>query len=151
MGNLFNKDFIDFLSALNVSDVEYIIVGGYAVIYYGYNRTTGDLDIWINQTISNYEKLKKAFGIFGMSLFDMTQEKFLDNTTFDVFTFGRPPVCIDILTNVKGLEFTNAYDKSILTVFDGLSVRMIDIRDLVLSKKASNRPRDIDDINHLGI
>ncbi len=149
MGNILNQDFVDFLNALNTSEVEYIIVGGYAVIYHGYNRTTGDLDIWINHTSENYIKLQKAFGIFGMSLFDMTKEKFLNHSNFDVFTFGRPPVSIDILTKVKGLDFKEVFANSSLTEFDGVKVRMIDIRDLLITKKASSRPRDLDDINHL--
>ncbi len=149
MGNILNQDFIDFISALNTSEVEYIIVGGYAVIYHGYNRTTGDLDIWISRTSENYIKLQKAFGVFGMSLFDMTKEKFLNQANFDVFTFGRPPVSIDILTNVKGLDFNEVFANSSLTEFDGVKVRMIDILDLLISKKSSNRPRDLDDIDHL--
>lgn len=149
MGNILNQDFVDFLNALNTSGVEYIIVGGYAVIYHGYNRTTGDLDIWLNCTAENFISLQKAFGIFGMSLFDMTKEKFLNQPNFDVFTYGRPPVSIDILTNVKGLDFKEVFANSSLTEFDGVKVRMIDIRDLLITKKASNRPRDLDDINHL--
>ena len=124
-------------------------MGGYAVIYYGYNRTTGDIDIWLNRTEENYIKLEKAFGIFGMSFFDMTKEKFLNQTNYDVFTFGRPPVSIDLLTDLKGVEFKDVFANSTLTEFDGVNVRMIDIRDLITAKKASNRPRDIDDIDHL--
>ena len=149
MGNILNQDFVDFLKALNACDVEYIIVGGYAVIYHGYNRTTGDLDIWINPILGNYNKLTRAFEIFGMSLFDMTKEKFLNQDNYDVFTFGRPPISIDIMTNVKGLNFNRAFANSTLTEFDKVQVRMIDIRDLLIAKKASNRPKDIDDINHL--
>ena len=149
MGNILNQDFVDFLTALNASDVEYIIVGGYAVIYHGYNRTTGDLDIWIKPSHENYNKLLRAFGVFGMSSFDMTEEKFLNQVNYDVFTFGRPPVSIDILTNVKGLDFNNSFANSSLTEFDKVQVRMIDIHDLLTSKKASNRPKDMDDLNHL--
>ncbi len=150
MGNILNEDFVDFLNALNTSEVEYLLVGGYAVIFHGYNRTTGDLDIWVKQTSKNYLKLSSAFSIFGLSLFDMDEVKFLDKRDFDVFTFGRPPVSIDIITNIKGLEFDNAYQSSMETLFDNVKVRMIDLRDLKKAKRASGRPKDIDDLDHLG-
>lgn len=149
MANILNKDFKDFILALNNAEVEYIIVGGYAVIYHGYNRTTGDLDIWVNPTPENYSKLKMAFLLFGMSLFDMTEEKFLKLENYDVFTFGRPPICIEILTLVKGLVFKETYANSAKREFDGLTVRMIDIRDLIIAKKSANRLKDQDDIQHL--
>ncbi len=151
MGNTLNADFTEFIEALNKAEVEYILVGGYAVIFHGYNRTTGDLDIWVNPSPDNYQRLKKAFAHFGMSLFDMTEEKFMKTDNYDVFTFGRPPVCIEILTAVKGLEFGSAYKNSSLQNFDDVSVRMIDIRDLILAKKSVNRSKDKDDIEHLDI
>ena len=61
MANILNEDFTDFIQTLNACNVEYILVGGYAVIYHGYNRTTGDLDIWVNPTSANYRKLSIAF------------------------------------------------------------------------------------------
>ena len=72
MVNNLNQDFVEFIDALNKASVRYILVGGYAVIYHGYNRTTGDLDIWVEATKENYQFLKKAFSIFGMSLFNLT-------------------------------------------------------------------------------
>ena len=71
MGNIFNKDFQDFIKALNECNVEYILVGGYAVILHGYSRTTGDMDIWVNRNENNYDKLGLAFAKFGMPTFDM--------------------------------------------------------------------------------
>jgi predicted nucleotidyltransferase len=149
MSNILNDDFVDFLNALKECNVEYILVGGYAVIYHGYNRTTGDLDVWVNPTNENYRKLILAFNKFGLSLFDMTEELFLVNKELNVFTFGRPPVCIDLLTRLKGLNFDEVYPSSYQTEFSGVDVRMIDLLDLIRAKKASNRPKDIDDINHI--
>lgn len=91
MGNIFNQDFRDFILALNNNEVEYILVGGYAVILHGYSRITGDLDIWVNRTAENYKKLVAAFTIFKMPVFDMTEYNFLNNDNFDVFKFGRSP------------------------------------------------------------
>lgn len=149
MSNILNDDFVDFINALQDCKVEYILVGGYAVIYHGYNRTTGDLDVWVNPTKENYQKLILAFNKFGLSLFDMTEELFLVNKELNVFTFGRPPVCIDLLTRLKGLNFEEVYSNSYQTEFSGVQVRMIDLPDLIRAKIASNRPKDIDDVNHI--
>lgn len=149
MANIFNDDFRDFIEAMEQADVQYVLVGGYAVIFHGYSRTTGDLDIWVNPTAENYLRLKKAFSIFGMSLFNMTKENFLDIKNNEVFTFGKPPVCIDILTSVKGLEFVEVYKNAKSTNFDNIDLRIIDFNDLVIAKKAANRNKDKDDLEHL--
>ncbi len=150
MGNIFHDDFGDFIKALNNQQVEYILVGGYSVILHGYARTTGDMDIWVNPTPDNYKKLANAFHEFGMAVFDMTEKNFLQNKSIDVFTFGRPPVCIDIMKEVKGLDFASSYHHSVMVETDGLLVRLIDYRDLIKAKKASGRAKDINDIENLG-
>lgn len=94
MPNLFNPDFIDFLQALNKCEVEYILVGGYAVILHGYERVTADMDIWVRCTKENYNKIASAFSVFGMPTFDMTLDNFLNSEQWDVFRFGRKPVAI---------------------------------------------------------
>jgi hypothetical protein len=150
MSNVFNVDFQDFISALNQSDVSYMLVGGYAVILHGYARTTGDMDIWVQPTRENYQRLVKAFQVFGMPLFDMTESKFLDKDFYDVFSFGRPPVCIDIVTNITGVEFDAAHAKSQwFEIRDGLKVCSLSLNDLITSKKAAARNKDLDDIDHL--
>lgn len=149
MGNILNEDFLDFLKLFNEFQVEYILVGGYAVIFHGYNRTTGDLDVWVNPTIPNYKKMMMAFKAFGLSPFNMTEDLFLNSNENDVFTFGRPPVSIDILTKVKGLEFDKAFTNSSMVIFDGVEVNMIDLRDLKKAKMAAGRAKDMDDLEHL--
>jgi len=149
MGNIFYQDFRDFISSLNNNDVEYILVGGYSVIYHGYSRTTGDLDIWVNRTKENYTKLKKSFSQFGMSLFDMTEDNFLNHNEWNVFSFGNPPVSIDILINVKGLIFDECFSETKIFDDDGLKIKSISYKHLIEAKKASNRAKDIDDIQNL--
>ncbi len=149
MGNIFNEDFIDFINALNHYEVKYMVVGGYAVILHGYSRTTGDLDIWVDKTEKNYQRLFLAFQQFNMPVFDMTLENFLDKNRFDVFTFGVPPVCIDLLTSVKGLEFNAAFEHSAFITHEKIKLRLIDYRDLIAAKKSSGRNKDKDDIEHL--
>ena len=149
MANLFNDDFQDFLKALNDNKVEYVLVGGYSVILHGYSRTTGDLDIWVNKTAENYQNLIRAFEQFRMPVFDMTEANFLDNPRFDVFTFGRPPVSIDVMTALKGLVFEEAYQHSTSIEFEGIPIRLIQYEDLLKAKQAAGRSRDLNDIEQL--
>ncbi|MCB0580034.1 MAG: hypothetical protein KDD10_12095 [Phaeodactylibacter sp.] len=149
---VFYQDFLEFIQALNNHEVEYLLVGGYAVILHGYARTTGNMNIWVNPSEKNYKKLVLAFREFGMPVFDMTEENFLDASMFDVFTFGTSPVSIDIMTRVKGLAFGEAFPKAKSVELDeGLSVRLIALEDLLKAKRASGRARDFDDIRHLKI
>ena len=113
-GNIFSEDFRDFLSALTKQEVRYLLVGGFAVILHGYSRTTGDMDIWVERTPEKYLRIKQAFLQFGMPVFDMTENNFLSHPNWDVFTFGIPPVAIDMMVKVKGLEFESCFANSIL-------------------------------------
>jgi len=149
MSTIFNEDFREFIQSLNDNKVEYMLVGGYAVILHGYRRVTGDMDIWVNRTKENYSRLVKAFAQFGLSVFDMSEEKFLDADSADVFSFGRPPVSIDILTRLKGVGFDNAFSRAMQFDENGLIVRFIHLNNLIEAKKASGRYKDMDDIEKL--
>ncbi|MET6995935.1 hypothetical protein [Chitinophaga defluvii] len=149
MGTIFNSDFRDFIQALNNQHVQYILVGGYAVILHGYRRVTGDMDIWVNRTKENYVKLSRAFAEFGLSVFEMTEEKFLDTDTADVFSYGRPPVSIDIITKLKGVNFDEAFAQAQTFSEEGLVIRFIHLNNLIQAKKAAGRHKDLDDIEKL--
>ena len=149
MGDIFNEDFQDFLKALLKANVDFILVGGYAVILHGYSRTTGDMDVWVDRTQTNYKKLTLAFQYFGMPVFDMTEGKFLDVKNFDVFSFGVEPRQIDILTKVKGLNFKESFGNAKLIDVEGIPLNMLSREDLILAKRAAGRHRDLDDIENL--
>jgi len=149
MGNIFNDDFRDFIAALNKNEVKYILVGGFAVILHGYSITTGDMDSWVERTLQNYIRLKQAFVDFGMPVFDMTSDNFLSHPIWDVFTFGVPPVAIDIMVKVKGLDFNENYNQSVLFEDDDLKIRTLHKDQLIAAKKESNRPKDQADIENL--
>jgi hypothetical protein len=148
MANIFNEHFRDFIQALNENEVEYILVGGMAVILHGYVRGTGDMDIWVNKTKDNYKKLVNAFTQFGMPVFDMTEKAFLGNE-FDVWGIGVQPVRIEIMTAVKGLDFEETYKLSQFYDEEGLKIRFINLNHLIEAKKAAGRFRDLDDIDQL--
>lgn len=148
MADYFNEDFRDFLKAFNNHHVEYILVGGMAVILHGYVRTTGDMDIWVKKTRDNYGRIVKAFDEFRMPVFDMTENNFLSDK-FDVWMFGVEPVKIELMTAVKGLDFDEAFKKSLIHQEDDLPVRFLHINSLIDAKKAAGRYKDLDDINQL--
>jgi hypothetical protein len=147
--HLLNQDFVDFLKSLQKFKVESILVGGYAVILHGYHRTTGDLDIWVKPTAENYERLQASFKDFGLPLNAISMEDFLASDQADVFTFGRPPVALDILTKVKGLEFDQAIETSEAVLVDGAPVQLLSVRSLKDAKIAAGRHKDLDDLEHL--
>lgn len=148
MADIFNEHFREFIQALNEHEVEYVLVGGMAVILHGYVRGTGDMDVWVNKTKENYSRLKKAYRQFGMPLFDMTEENFLGEQ-YDVFGIGVQPVKIEVMTNVKGLLFDETYAMAQTYDEDGLKIKFIHINHLIQAKKASGRFRDLDDIEQL--
>ncbi len=149
MGNIFNEDFREFIQHLNLSKVRYILVGGYSVILHGYSRTTGDMDIWVDKTLDNYRRIKRAFLSFGMPMFDMTEQNFLNHPDWEVFTFGRPPSSIDIMIKVKGMDFNECYNNAVFFEEDGLQIRTIHLNNLISAKKASGRSKDINDLENL--
>lgn len=149
MGNLFHPDFRDFIKAIHKHNVDYILVGGYAVILHGYERVTADMDIWVRCNKENYEKLQDAFLTFGMPVFDMTLSNFLDAEKWDVFRFGRKPVAIDIMTKVKGLSFDEAFQHATLVKVDDIQVRLIQYEHLLSAKKQAGRAKDMDDLENL--
>ena len=149
MGNIFNPDFRDFISALNQEEVRYILVGGYSVILHGYPRTTGDMDLWVERSVENYQRIKNAFAVFGMPVFDMTEDNFLHHPIWDVFTFGSPPVAIDIITKLEGMDFAAAFSKAVFFTDDELQVRTIHRNDLIEAKKLAGRSKDQNDLEHI--
>lgn len=149
MADLFNADFQAFLKSLNSAGVEYVLVGGYSVIYHGYPRTTGDMDIFVKVDRANYIALKSAFESFQLPLFDLTAENFLSNDRIDVFSYGRAPVRIEILKKISGLTFDEVYNEAINAEIDGIPIRIINLHHLISNKRSSKRYKDLDDIENL--
>jgi hypothetical protein len=106
------------------------------------------MDIWVKKTTDNYKQLVNAFHDFHMPVFDMTGDKFMSEE-FDVWSFGREPVKIEIMTAVKGLDFDDALKSAQYYIEDGLYVRHLHLNTLIAAKKASGRFKDLDDIEQL--
>lgn len=146
MPNLFNVDFLEFLELLSKHKVDYILVGGYAVILHGYGRSTGDMDLWINQTPENYYKLKAAYKDFGAPIFSIED---FDSEKFDVWSIGVEPRKIEILTKVSGLHFEESFKNCNWLALEEIKVPYIDFDDLIKNKTASGRLKDLLDIEQL--
>ena len=112
-------------------------------------RTTGVLDIFVEVSKSNYQKLVQAFEQFQMPIFDMTEDSFLHQTTINVYTFGRPPVCIEILKEITGFTFQEINNNALNTVFEEIPMKVIHLNDLKRNKQMSGRPKDLNDLENL--
>lgn len=146
MPNLFNKDFLDFLQLLDKYNVDFLLVGGYAVILHGYARSTGDMDLWVNQNEENYSKLKKVYEEFGAPIFSL-EEFFSDK--FDVWSMGVEPRKIEVLTKVSGLNFIESKSHCDWINEKDFKVPYIDFEDLMKNKLASGRLKDLLDYQQL--
>ena len=133
---------------LNRHKVEYLVIGGVAVIAHGYPRSTGDVDFWYRPTTENYLNLLTAFKDLGVD----TQD--LDRLVFDPKkSFLRIPalgIKTEFLPQVKGeTKFTDAFKRAKIFNLEGVSIAIIGYNDLIKIKKDTNRPKDLGDIDEL--
>ncbi|MCB2160689.1 hypothetical protein KQH40_01240 [bacterium] len=142
-----NSDFSDLLKSLNDTNVEYLVVGGYAVIQYGEPRFTKDLDIWISVDPDNAARVFSALKEFGAPLAGLTEQDFMEEGYF--YQMGNPPMRVDILMGIPGVNFFEAWKRRNEFDFEGLTVPFISKADLVTAKRASGRPQDIIDADLL--
>jgi hypothetical protein len=139
------KDFEDFVRLLNLNDVEYLIIGGFALAYHGTPRFTGDVDIYYGLTEINIEKILKVLQEFGFSSIDIKKNDLLSKGT--IIQLGFEPVRIDLINQIDGVEFEDAYNKRVIDKFGNIETNYISYDFLVINKKASARPKDIADVN----
>jgi predicted nucleotidyltransferase len=142
-----NKDFLDILKAFEKFEVEYLVVGAYAVASLGYARATGDLDLWVHATPENAAKVWKGLEQFGAPRSRVTPSDFEQDDC--IFQIGVEPVRIDILTSVTGLKFVQAFQRSIVVQLGGLLVRSLSYDDLIHNKLQTGRPKDQLDVLEL--
>ena len=140
-------DFKEFLQALNNSAVEYLLVGGYAVAYHGYPRTTADIDIWIRVARENVLRTMEALRKFGFGASDASEQMFL--IAGRVVRMGVPPLRIELLTSISGVEFDPCYARRIKASIDGISVTVISKEDLLANKRSTGRAKDAADVEQL--
>jgi predicted nucleotidyltransferase len=140
-------DFKEFLKLLNAHEVEYLLIGGYAVGYHGYPRATADMDIWIAMNPANAEKIVAVLKEFGFDLQDLSPELFLEE--WQIIRLGVPPVRIEIVTTISGVNFGECYAEKVLGELDGEQVKLIGLKHLKINKEASGRHQDLADLENL--
>ena len=140
-------DFKEFLKLLNAYQVEYLLIGGYAVAYHGYPRATADMDIWIATHAQNTKKIVAALKEFGFDLPELSAELFQKED--QIIRMGVPPVRIEIATTISGVGFEECFAARVVDELDGVEVNIIDLAHLKINKKAAGRHKDLDDIENL--
>ena len=138
------------LSALNDAGAEYLVVGAYALGAYGSTRGTGDIDLWINPTPENAERVYSALKKFGIPR-EWVQSQAELTDTDAVFMFGVPPERIDILTSISGVDFASAWANRKTAEYEGLQAPVPHWRDLLTNKRASGRLKDAADAEWLEV
>jgi len=141
-----NLHYKELLQLLNECQVEYLIVGGFAVMKYGEPRFTKDLDVWVGNSAQNSRKVIEALKSFGAPLDQdgITPETFTEKQV--VYQIGIAPVRVDILTGITGVEFADAWKKRVASTFFGVPVHFISRDDLVANKLALGRSSDLRDL-----
>jgi predicted nucleotidyltransferase len=145
--NLF-PDFRELFAALNRKKVRYLVVGGYAVNFYGYHRYTKDIDVWIATDRANSELLSKVLQEWGgFAASKVRPSQFQEPGK--AFTMGVEPVRVDILTGPSGVRFDDCYARRTDVEVDGVKVPLISLADLKVNKRASGRLKDLADLENL--
>jgi hypothetical protein len=147
MENVLPPDFREFLQLLNAHEVEYLLIGGYAVGYYGYPRATNDIDLWIAIDAANAARVVRALRAFGFGTDDLSPSLFLQEKS--ITRLGRKPLQIEITTSISGVEFADCFVARNIVEIDGLAVNLISLRHLRINKQASGRPKDLADLDNL--
>lgn len=139
-------DFLAFLRLLVDHDVDFVVIGGYAVAAHGYPRATQDLDIWVSTDPDNVTRVMAAVRAFGFTGNEVHAGLFEQG---NIVRMGHPPMRLELLTEVSGLEFDGTRSRALSVDFDGLDVPLISLADLRTNKAAAGRPKDLDDLENL--
>ena len=140
------QDYQDIIELFNKHNVRFLIAGAYAMSKVGYSRSTYDIDLWVDKTKENAINIYNALVEFGVP-FEIEPDNFLEPNS--VLQIGVEPNRIDILTDIDGLSFDDAWENKQIANFDALEAYTLEIHDLIKNKKASNRPKDKLDLMQL--
>ncbi len=142
-----NQDFVDLLRAFVDHDVRFMIVGAYALAIHGRPRATGDLDIWIEPSKENAARVMDALAAFGAPLDQITESDFASPGV--TYQMGVAPGRIDLLTDLTGLTFDEAWPGRIARPFGEVTVAVIGLAEFIRNKRATGRAKDLGDIEGL--
>lgn len=134
------QDFREFLLLLGEYDVDYMIIGGYAVAIHGYPRFTKDLDVFYNNDVENTQRQKQALLEFGFPSADLKDELFSEDGT--VIQFGTPPCQIDLLNQISGVGYAEASGFTVSAMYGDVEIRVIGKQQLIKNKTSTDRLKD---------
>jgi hypothetical protein len=137
----------EFIELLNSAGVKYVIIGGYAVAYHGHPPYTGDIDIFIDLSEANAERMEQVIRRFGFQETGLSAKDF--TTPDSIVQLGRPPNRIDVVTSVDAVDFREAWESRIEATLDGTPVHFISKGLLLRNKKTTGRARDLADIEEI--
>ena len=140
-------DFKELLLAFNAHNVEYLLVGAHALAAHGHVRATRDMDVWVRPELSNAKKVLQALSDFGAPLSGLTVDDLSRKHT--IFQIGLPPLRIDIITDIDGVEFADAWPDRVETSFGGVPTFVISLQHLITNKKTAARLQDLADVQQL--
>ena len=142
-----NQDFVDLLRAFIAAEVRFLIVGAYALAIHGRPRATGDLDVWVEPTVDNASRVMRALREFGAPLQDLEESDFASpGVTYQI---GLPPGRIDVLTELTGITFAEAWPDRLRRPFGDVDVDFIGRDAFIRNKRATGRAKDLGDIEGL--
>ena len=144
---MLNQDFKEFIQLLNENQVKYLVIGGYAVAIHGHPRYTKDIDIWIEISDDNANKLVTTLTQFGFDSLGVTTQDF--QTANQIIQLGYPPNRINLITNPDGIDFQTCYDSKIEVNLNDVPVKFINLDNLKKNKLASGRLQDLADLENL--
>ena len=143
-----HPDFRDLLALLNEHEVEYLIVGGYALAFHGVPRFTGDIDVFVRPEPKNAKRILDALSDFGFQFSNLNVDDFLSPDK--VIQLGLPPVRIDLLTSISGVSWEEAQAHKEPGVFNDVPVFYIGRNEFIANKRAAARMKDLADLEALG-
>ncbi len=141
-------NFEELLKLLEIHDVDYMIIGGYAVAFHGYPRFTQDIDIFYNNNTQNIIRLRDALKDFGFSDSDIPENVFQEEG--NIIQFGITPVRIDLLNKISGISFKDAKESIMRGKYGDTEVNFIGKNELIVNKNATERLKDKVDVQELG-
>ena len=145
-----NEDFRDLLSCLLDAGTRFVVVGAHAMAVHGVPRATGDLDVWIDRSPTNAEKVWEALKRFGAPVEGLGVGRTDLEAPDRVIQIGVPPRRIDLLTGITGVDFETAWTSRISHEVSGLTVPFLGRQDLLKNKRATKRLKDLADLEALG-
>ncbi|MES2996652.1 MAG: nucleotidyl transferase AbiEii/AbiGii toxin family protein [Verrucomicrobiota bacterium] len=143
-----HRDFKECIESLLAHEVEFVVIGGYAVAAHGRPRYTGDIDFFVRKSSENARRIVDALHEFFGPLPEIKEENFLDDDRMS--QFGLEPLRIDFLVHIKGVDFDTAWENRVIIDHAGIQIPFISLEDLLRNKQATGRKKDLIDLDLLG-